>query len=100
METTIYLGIVRHLLTLLGGIIISKGYITQGAFDMIIGAILSIAPQIWSIVEKIDVKRANDGKVVIAAQDSAKAGVPIIPPGVDPTAGKGVAAPAANANMP
>lgn len=46
------LGIVRHGLTFLGGIVITGGLMDQGMYSELSGAILTIAGVIWSILDK------------------------------------------------
>jgi hypothetical protein len=52
METT--LGIIRHILTFGGGFLVAKGYITAGDLPQIVGAGVTIAGAIWSILAKSD----------------------------------------------
>lgn len=46
------LGIVRHTMTFVGGILIAKGLIDEGVVTEITGAILTLVGSIWSVVEK------------------------------------------------
>jgi hypothetical protein len=46
------LGIVRHGLTFIGGILIAKGLIDESTATEIIGGIITLAGTIWSIIEK------------------------------------------------
>lgn len=46
------LGIVRHGLTFIGGILITKGLIDESTATEIIGGIITLAGTIWSIIEK------------------------------------------------
>jgi hypothetical protein len=46
------LGIVRHSLTFVGGIILAQGYVDQGTFDTILGSSITLIGAIWSIVAK------------------------------------------------
>lgn len=46
------LGIVRHVLTFVGGTIVAKGLATDGEIAEISGGILTLIGAIWSIVEK------------------------------------------------
>jgi hypothetical protein len=46
------LGIVRHILTFGGGIVVSKGYADDAAVTEIIGAVMTIIGAVWSIIEK------------------------------------------------
>jgi hypothetical protein len=46
------LGIVRHGLTFIGGVLITKGLIDESTATEIIGGIITLAGTIWSIIEK------------------------------------------------
>ena len=51
-QDTILNGIVRHILTAGGGVLVSKGVLTDGMLETGIGAIIAIAGVIWSAVAK------------------------------------------------
>ena len=72
MQVTMLLGLVRHILTLVGGVLVAKGWLSTDTLEIIIGAILSIAPTIWSTTEKMQVQKAAKAAVV----DAAKTGDP------------------------
>jgi len=46
------LGIVRHGLTFIGGILIAKGLIDESTVTEIIGGVITLTGTIWSIIEK------------------------------------------------
>ena len=46
------LGIVRHSLTFIGGIFITKGLIDEGILNEVIGGAIALTGAIWSIVVK------------------------------------------------
>jgi hypothetical protein len=46
------LGIVRHTLTFVGGILITKGLIDESTSMDIIGGAMTLIGTIWSVVEK------------------------------------------------
>lgn len=46
------LGIVRHTLTFVGGIVVAKGLIDEAIVSEIIGGVLTLTGAIWSIVAK------------------------------------------------
>jgi hypothetical protein len=46
------LGIIRHILTFGGGIVVAKGYADDTAVTEITGAIITLIGAIWSIVAK------------------------------------------------
>ena len=51
-QDTVLNGIVRHLLTAGGGALVTKGIVSQGDLEMVIGAIIAIAGVIWSALAK------------------------------------------------
>lgn len=46
------LGIVRHGLTFIGGILIAKGLVDESTATEIVGGIITLVGTIWSIIEK------------------------------------------------
>lgn len=46
------LGIVRHTLTFVGGLLVMKGIIDEAMTSEIIGGIMTLTGTIWSIFEK------------------------------------------------
>ena len=46
------LGIVRHILTFGGGILVTKGLLDEGMVAEISGAVITLIGAIWSIIEK------------------------------------------------
>lgn len=46
------IGIVRHALTFLGGIIVTKGLIDESTLLEIVGSISTLIGAVWSIIEK------------------------------------------------
>ena len=46
------LGIIRHILTFAGGIMLTSGLVDQGTFDTIIGSVITLSGAIWSITSK------------------------------------------------
>ncbi len=46
------LGIVRHSLTFIGGILITKGLIDESLLNELIGGVITLTGAIWSIVSK------------------------------------------------
>lgn len=52
MSWDVIAGIVRHLLTAGGGVLVSKGLIEAGQLDIVVGAVIAIGGVAWSIVAK------------------------------------------------
>jgi len=46
------LGIIRHTLTFVGGILITKGLVDETTVTEIIGGVITLTGAIWSIVAK------------------------------------------------
>jgi hypothetical protein len=46
------LGIVRHTITFVGGILITKGYIDDSILTEIVGGATALSGAIWSIIAK------------------------------------------------
>jgi hypothetical protein len=52
MNPAILLGLVRHVLTLVGGVLVSRGSLDPTQAETLIGAILSIVGVVWSVLQK------------------------------------------------
>lgn len=52
MTKDMILGIVRHILTFGGGLLITKGIIDAGMLEQVIGAVITLAGAAWSIWAK------------------------------------------------
>jgi len=52
MNKDMYLGLVRHILTLVGGIFVARGQIDASAVDTIVGATVTIGGVAWSLLDK------------------------------------------------
>jgi hypothetical protein len=46
------LGIVRHTLTFVGGIVVMKGLVDEASVTEIIGGVMTLTGTIWSIIDK------------------------------------------------
>lgn len=46
------LGITRHALTFIGGILVMKGLVDETTVTEIVGGVITLAGTIWSIIEK------------------------------------------------
>jgi len=46
------LGILRHVLTFGGGILIMKGIVDEGLWAEITGGVITLVGSVWSVVEK------------------------------------------------
>ena len=47
------LGIVRHALTFVGGILVMKGLIDETVVTEVIGGVITLSGSIWSVIEKV-----------------------------------------------
>jgi hypothetical protein len=52
MNKETILGVVRHVLTFAGGILIAKGFIEESVAQEVIGATMTLVGSIWSIIAK------------------------------------------------
>lgn len=50
MDTT--LGVIRHILTLVGGGLVTNGTVTDGQLEIVTGAIVGIVGVVWSVFDK------------------------------------------------
>ena len=46
------LGIVRHALTFVGGIVVAQGLVAPGLVTEIIGGVMTLTGAIWSVIDK------------------------------------------------
>ena len=46
------LGIVRHILTALGGVLVTKGVVDEGTMTTAVGALATLAGVVWSFIAK------------------------------------------------
>jgi len=46
------LGIIRHILTFGGGVLMAKGMLSEGMVSDVVGAIMTLIGTIWSIYSK------------------------------------------------
>ena len=54
------LGIIRHALTFVGGILVVKGYMDEGLMSEIIGGISTLIGTVWSVFDKKDETITNE----------------------------------------
>ena len=52
MDKAQIMGMVRHVLTTLGGILASKGYIGESDVEIVVGAVVIVAGALWSVMQK------------------------------------------------
>jgi len=52
MNKEMALGLIRHTLTFVGGVIISKGLVSESISSDIIGAIMTLIGSVWSVMSK------------------------------------------------
>lgn len=52
MSQDIILGLIRHGLTTLGGVLVARGYLDDGTLQAIIGALLTLGGAGWSVYAK------------------------------------------------
>lgn len=52
MTREMWKGIARHLLTVIGGAFVAKGYIDAATADAIVGGSIAVGGVIWSMADK------------------------------------------------
>lgn len=52
MPREMIFGLLRHLLTLAGGVLVTRGYFDEAMLQTVIGAIIAMVTAGWSVVEK------------------------------------------------
>lgn len=52
MTRDMWLGLMRHVLTALGGVMVARGAVDTGTMEMAIGGSVTLAGAIWSIIDK------------------------------------------------
>lgn len=52
MNNEILLGLVRHILTAIGGVLVAKGSVDQSTVETVIGGIVAIVGAVWSVFSK------------------------------------------------
>ena len=57
MNREIVAGLVRHLVTVFGGVLVTHGYLTAGDFQQVAGAVAILAAMAWSAFVKHDRRR-------------------------------------------
>jgi len=56
------LGIVRHILTTVGGVLVTNGTLSDSDLQAAIGGLMTVIGVVWSVVEKQQAKRAAEAK--------------------------------------
>lgn len=46
------LGLVRHALTFIGGLLITKGFVDEGIWSELSGAVMTLIGGVWSVLSK------------------------------------------------
>ena len=49
------MGIVRHALTFIGGIVVMKGLVDETVITEVIGGVMTVVGAVWSILDKKEV---------------------------------------------
>jgi hypothetical protein len=52
MKKEVVLGIIRHVLTFVGGVLITKGIIDESTMQELIGSLGTTIGLIWSVIQK------------------------------------------------
>lgn len=81
-----FLGIVRHAITFIGGIIVSKGNLDPAALDTVVGVAVAVAGLIWSFMS--DDKTISSARVIAAMEPNKTAAIEKILAKPEPAAPK------------
>lgn len=52
MNSTVIVGIIRHILTTLGGILVAKGQLDSANLETIAGGLSALVGVVWSVYDK------------------------------------------------
>lgn len=52
MNNEILLGLVRHILTAVGGVLVAKGTVDQSTVETVVGGVAAIVGALWSVFSK------------------------------------------------
>ena len=52
MNKEVILGLVRHLLTFGGGLLVTKGAVDAGTVEIIVGSVVTLVGAVWSVLQK------------------------------------------------
>lgn len=61
MNQDILLGIARHILTALGGVLVTKGLADAPGVEAAVGALIALAGFVWSVIAKTRAKQQPPG---------------------------------------
>lgn len=51
-DQAVIAGVIRHILTAVGGALVAKGYVDAGAVEAIVGGVVATVGVIWSVIQK------------------------------------------------
>ena len=52
MTRDIWLGFARHVLTFVGGLMVTQGYVDTSTVETAVGALVTIGGVVWSVLDK------------------------------------------------
>lgn len=52
MSRDMILGLLRHVLTLLGGVLVARGYTDDATMQTVAGAVVTLGGAVWSMLDK------------------------------------------------
>lgn len=53
MNTEAIMGLIRHILTFVGGYLVSKGYFDESTMQQLVGAAVTVVGAVWSWKDKV-----------------------------------------------
>jgi len=57
MSVEVWMGFVRHMLTMVGGLLIAKGWLDESTMPEVLGAVMTLVGFVWSYMQKVDAKK-------------------------------------------
>lgn len=56
MTSEVWMGFIRHILTMVGGILVAKGWLDEGTWASVVGALMTLIGVFWSYQNKAAVE--------------------------------------------
>lgn len=71
-------GLLRHVLTLLSGVGLVTGTYSDSLITIVASSLVGIAMASWSLIQKVQARRASRASSIASARISAEQGEPIV----------------------
>jgi len=56
MTTEVWMGFIRHVLTMVGGVLVAKGWLDEATWTALVGAMMTLVGVFWSYQNKVTVE--------------------------------------------